>query len=222
MILKVVLLIMLTSLVPVSAMDNCPKANNYLCGDVCVWEGGVCDCNDTQLKRANVSSVQCCATDCTAEETSAAGVNIRVQCTTNATVSSLSVGCPAETGNKLCNYHPGDGNRNYVAGGIYSFFRSYWPCSSGEKCVAEHTLCHGESRCSDMSDINRYCERENTSCSPPNWRRCGDSGQCVPDTYWGNKNYNCLNREDELVDTETTNTSSAKLETCSDAWLSSR
>ena len=116
MMAKVVILVLLTSLVPVLAMDNSTVDEEYLCGDVCVWYGGVCDCNGTQLKVANMSSVQCCATGCTVEETGATGTPIRVQCTTNATVSPLSVGCPTETG-RMCNYHPGDDTRNYVAGG---------------------------------------------------------------------------------------------------------
>ena len=149
---KVVILVLLTSLVLVSAMDNCTDPRNYLCGDVCVLYDGVCDCNGTQLKRANVSSVQCCATGCTVEDTDANGDTIRVRCMTNAIVSPLSVGCPTETGNMMCNYHPVDDTRNFASPPEYSFFRSYWPCSSGEACVAEHTLCHGEPRCSDLSE----------------------------------------------------------------------
>ena len=173
--MKLVATILLASLVLVSAMDNCTKSYHYMCGDVCLYNNGVCECGDRSLKRADLPSLQCCATGCTVAATGS-GRTRRVQCTNNAAVRPLSDGCKTDI-TINCNYYPTDPHRNYYDPAYPHYLRSHWPCSSGDECVPEHSLCHGEPMCQDKSDIGQ-CESQEWQekcCSTAHWRKSGGS-----------------------------------------------
>ena len=196
--MKYTVLVVLVSVSVVSAMDNCTRADEYLCGDQCMSYDGICSCGETQLKggetqlkEANVSSVQCCGTNCTVTETetsAASGYNTRVSCS-GGQVSPLTRGCPMPCDNGTqCNFYKTDVNRNFDEPGYDTFYRSHWLCANGRECVPEHLLCHGQALCQDQSDL-AVCETEewiSRTCSPTNWGKCGsDSGECIPDSFIG-------------------------------------
>ena len=214
--MKYIVLMALVSVV--SAMDNCTREDDYLCGDQCMAFNGICSCGETHLKKANVSSVQCCGTNCTVTEISAGGTyNARVSCSSGQ-VSPLTRGCPSDNGTQ-CNFYKTDVNRNFDEPAYATFYRSYWPCANGRECVPEHLLCHGQALCQDQSDL-AVCETEewvSRTCSPTNWGKCShDSGECIPDSFIGDGKFDCLRRQDELADTniENDNSTNLNLTTC--------
>ena len=133
---------------PASGDDGCQGGDDWRCGDTCLWGDSKCHCGEDQFGYDD--GKWCCHSGpCTAGG--------RGDVTCPGAALHLNQTCRGS-----CNFFPEDKERD-------SYGRSHVPCEDAQECVTEtvewsddQSVCQGEARCRDKSDLAWCKEKRNT------------------------------------------------------------
>ena len=121
---------------------NCDYKVEEKCGDICIPKNWGCHCGNTEVNIYN-DNQYCCVPPSPTNDTLCMVEDFAefVYCE-NGTVVDLRKPCNGKCYNEYQDRY-----------GIYSGYRAYFKCTSGDECVNAYVMCQGYSLCKDKSDV---------------------------------------------------------------------